>query len=136
VTDVTWSRATAAPEDVLVPLSLGPLPDAATRLQFKVIQTYSNGDIDRWIQDWPEGTPEPDMPGPVLEVTGTAAVTTTSSSPSTATSAPTVTQAPTPANTNTNNNDDDSDMAVPIIIAVIVVVLGAAAFVLFRRRRP
>ena len=44
--------------------------DAAdpVRLQFKALQTYSNGEIDRWIEDWPAGAPEPDHPAPVLEV--------------------------------------------------------------------
>ena len=69
VTSVTWSRPTASPdENPLLPLTIGPVPTDPVRLQFKALQTYSNGEIDRWIEDWPAGAPEPDHPAPVLEV--------------------------------------------------------------------
>lgn len=45
---------------------LGPLPAAPQRLQFKVLQTYDDGEVDRWIEEWPEGAAEPAMPGPIL----------------------------------------------------------------------
>ena len=38
---------------------------AAGPLQFKVLQTYDNGDVDRWIEDATEGA---DNPGPVVDV--------------------------------------------------------------------
>lgn len=133
VTDVIWSRPTAAPEDVLVPITLGPLPNDATRLQFKVLQTYSNGDIDRWIEDWPEGEPEPAMPGPTLEVTGSVSVASTTGVTSTVPSIGTPTTRAEPSTTET---DDDSGATVPIIIAAIVIVLGGGgALLLLRRRR-
>ena len=69
VTSVTWSRPTATPdENPLLPLTIGPMPADPVRLQFKALQTYSNGEVERWIEDWPAGAPEPDHPAPVLEV--------------------------------------------------------------------
>ena len=132
VTDVIWSRPTAAPEDVLVPITLGPLPNNGVRLQFKVLQTYSNGDVDQWIQDWPEDAAEPEMPGPIFEVTGsTSIVSTTVTSATSSTATPTTVEQP-----SSSQEDDDSSAAVPIIIAAIVIAVGAgAAYLLFRRRR-
>ncbi|HEX5096806.1 MAG TPA: DUF1775 domain-containing protein [Acidimicrobiia bacterium] len=64
-TGITWDGASES--DVNVPFSL-VVPDEAGRLQFKVLQTYDTGDVDRWIQEWPAGAPEPDNPGPVVDV--------------------------------------------------------------------
>jgi hypothetical protein len=49
-------------------LTIGPLPDSEGRMQFKVLQTYSDGTEDAWISDWPVGAPEPDKPGPVIDL--------------------------------------------------------------------
>jgi len=138
-TGIVWERPTAGPDDdPAVTMRLGPIPSGAEQLQFKVLQTYSNGEIDRWIDDWPAGQPEPDAPGPVLEVTPGAATTTppTTIAPATttATTAPaatTTTAAPTPS-------DDDDDSNTGLIVAAIVIVVllggGAAAWAIRRRR--
>jgi uncharacterized protein YcnI len=55
---VTWAGG-PAPGDVELPIRLGPLPNEPGRLQFKTVQTYDNGAVARWIDDWPEGGPEP-----------------------------------------------------------------------------
>ena len=135
-TGVTWARPTAGPgEDPQLPLTLGPFPAEPGRLQFKVIQTYSNGEIARWIDDWPAGAPEPAMPGPVLELQpGAAGEVPVSTAPTTST---------TPATTSTTegtaapaDSSDDDSSAVPIIlgIAIAVVVLAGAAFLVIRSR--
>src|SRR5262245_32821356 len=66
-TGVTWEGGPAA-DDLELPITLGPLPGEPGRLQFKSVQTYDNGDEEAWIADWPEGAPEPDHPGPVLDL--------------------------------------------------------------------
>jgi uncharacterized protein YcnI len=66
---VTWTRPSADPsDDPVLPLTIGPLPDTEGQLQFKVVQTYSDGHEDAWIDDWPEGQPEPPNPGPILNL--------------------------------------------------------------------
>ena len=57
------------------------LPDNESQVVFKAIQTYSNGDIVRWIDPVTPGGPEADHPTPILELTkpngaGGATVTT------------------------------------------------------------
>jgi periplasmic copper chaperone A len=70
VDKVTWSGGSIAPgqyQDFSV--SADPLPTGASRLAFKAIQTYSNGDIVRWIDLPQPGLPTPDHPAPVLTLT-------------------------------------------------------------------
>jgi uncharacterized protein len=147
VTGILWTRPASAAspdDDPVLPFSIGPLPAAGGRLQFKALQTYSNGDVDRWIEDWPAGAPEPDMPGPVLDVTAGAAPTTAAGATSTApapTTAAGATTPPTtpPPTTAADQSDDDGSNAVPIVVAIVVVLLvagGAAAVVARRRRGP
>jgi uncharacterized protein YcnI len=72
ITKITW---TASPAAAIQPgqfqefdLSLDTLP-TANQIVFKAIQTYSNGDIVRWIDLPNPGGPEPDHPAPVLTLT-------------------------------------------------------------------
>jgi uncharacterized protein YcnI len=70
VSRITWSGGAIAPgmfEDFTV--SLGPLPTDTDRLVFKAIQTYSNGDVVRWIDTSTPGGTEPDHPAPTLRLT-------------------------------------------------------------------
>jgi hypothetical protein len=82
---VVWTRPTAEPtEDPVLPLTIGPLPATEGRLQFKVVQTYSDGSEDAWIDEWREGEPEPPHPGPILDLVAGAPGTIPSSSEETA----------------------------------------------------
>ena len=75
VSEVIWSGGQIAPgqfQDFSV--SADPLPQGVSQLAFKAIQTYSNGDVVRWIDVPQPGQPAPDHPAPVLTLTtGTAA---------------------------------------------------------------
>ena len=88
VTDITW-KATAggiAPgqyEDFAV--SAGQAPSQTGDVVFKSLQTYSSGEVVRWIQVASSQNPNPDTPAPVLTLTNptpTAAVAATGSSSS------------------------------------------------------
>nr|WP_239107867.1 YcnI family protein [Spirilliplanes yamanashiensis] len=70
VTKITWTAAAGGGvkpgEFAEFPLSMGPLP-AAPRLVFKALQTYSDGNVSRWIEEPPAaGGEEPESPAPVL----------------------------------------------------------------------
>lgn len=89
VTKLTW---TATPDAAVKPgqfqefdVSAGPLPEVDT-LVFKALQTYSDGDIVRWIEEPAADGKQPGHPAPTLKlaakaatdpVTRNAAVTTT-----------------------------------------------------------
>jgi uncharacterized protein YcnI len=75
VSEVIWSGGPIAPgqfQDFTV--SADPLPSGVGQIAFKAIQTYSNGDVVRWIDLPQPGQPAPDHPAPVLRLTtGTTA---------------------------------------------------------------
>jgi periplasmic copper chaperone A len=82
-------------------VSLGPLPKDTDQIVFKALQTYSDGNVVRWIDLQQPGQPEPDHPAPVLHLTPPAASTggASSTSSSAAGTTPTTTAAPTTAPT-------------------------------------
>ncbi|MBQ0892745.1 YcnI family protein [Micromonospora sp. U56] len=47
------------------PVSMGPLPQV-DRMAFKTLQTYSDGNVARWIEEPTPGAEEPENPAPVL----------------------------------------------------------------------
>jgi len=71
VDKVTWIGGPSATSGsfALRGLTVGKLPTKAKQLEFKVIQTYANGHVDRWYQKTVPGTPEPEAPAPVLRLT-------------------------------------------------------------------
>ncbi len=72
VSKVTWTATAGglAPGQFdLFTVSAGPLPTKTSKLEFKVLQTYSDGDIVRWIDPTVKGTPEPDHPAPTVTLT-------------------------------------------------------------------
>jgi periplasmic copper chaperone A len=82
VSEVTWSGGSIPPgyyQDFSV--SADPLPSGVGQIVFKALQTYSNGQIVRWIQLPQAGEPAPEYPAPTLTLApaGTAATTTADS---------------------------------------------------------
>ena len=70
VSEVTWKGGTIQPgqyQDFSV--SADPLPSGVGQLVFKAVQTYSNGDVVRWIDLPRAGQPDPEHPAPVLTLT-------------------------------------------------------------------
>jgi uncharacterized protein YcnI len=90
VTDITWTATSGG----ITPgqyqdfdVSAGKVPDRTGTVVFKSLQTYTSGEIVRWIQVADSQDPAPDTPAPVLTLTGptptTMATATTSSNSST-----------------------------------------------------
>jgi uncharacterized protein YcnI len=139
---VTWTGG-PTPGDLELPIRLGPLPGNPGRLQFKTVQTYDNGEVDRWIDEWPEGAPEPPAPGPVLDLVPggpgsvpatTAAPTTTAATTTTTAASTTTTEADQAA---AEDADDDSDGSfVPwVVAAVVILAVAGGGFAFLRWRR-
>jgi uncharacterized protein YcnI len=80
VSEVIWSGGRILPgqfQDFTV--SADPLPAGVSQVAFKAIQTYSNGDVVRWIDLSQPGQPSPDHPAPVLALTTATAPVKTAS---------------------------------------------------------
>jgi uncharacterized protein YcnI len=98
------------------PVSMGPLPQV-DQMVFKVLQTYSDGEVARWIEEPTPGGEEPEHPAPVL----TLAAASASAAP--AANAPAA--APVAA-----RGDDDADGGAGTALGVAGLVAGLAGLVL------
>ncbi|MFI1192445.1 YcnI family protein [Micromonospora sp. NPDC020750] len=98
------------------PVSMGPLPEVDTMV-FKALQTYSDGNVVRWIEEpSAAGAEEPEKPAPVLTLTAAA--------PSAGASAPAVAAA------GADDDDDDSDGGAGTAFGVAGLVAGLAGLAL------
>jgi hypothetical protein len=121
------------------------LPDVK-ELVFKTVETYSDGEVSRWIE-LPTGGKEPEQPAPVLKLKAAAPgakpveaspTATPSPTPSAAASTPSTTASTPDASPKAGDPtaDEDDGMSSGALVAVIVVallVLGGGAWWLVRR---
>ncbi len=120
VSEVTWTGGTIAPNQFQeFPVSFDSLPDDVGSLTFPAVQTYSNGDVVRWIETDTGNGVEPEHPAPVLTLTksATATATTTTKVASSTTSS-------------------DSTARALGIVAIIVAALALVAGVGALMRKP
>ncbi|MFI2711993.1 YcnI family protein [Micromonospora sp. NPDC018662] len=97
------------------PVSMGPLPQVDT-MAFKVLQTYSDGNVSRWIEEPAPGAAEPENPAPVL----TLAAGEASAAPG----------ASAPAVAADDDDDDDAGSGTATAFGVAGLVAGLAGLVL------
>jgi uncharacterized protein YcnI len=142
VSKVVWSGGSIPVggfEDFALDVSTLPTVPA---LEVKAIQTYSNGDVVRWIDDpAPAGQPEPDHPAPTLDLAppgGSAGASTTTAAPSPSSPTTAVAAAPGVSATGVARTSDVNRAktlsVVAIVLGVLGLITGAGAVVLFRRR--
>lgn len=133
VTKITWSGGKIAPGEFQeFEVSGGAFPAGPTKMVFKAIQTYDNGEIVRWIETAAPGAAEPEHPAPTLTLTaaaGESPVTTTAASPDTSVTPETV------AASTTKNGDSGKGLAVAALAVSVVALAAAAASVVGGRRR-
>jgi uncharacterized protein YcnI len=82
VSSIVWEGGQIAPDTYQeFPVYVPAMPHESGALAFKVLQTYSSGEVVRWIDVAAEGQPEPEHPAPTVRVAPPPApVTTTSTS--------------------------------------------------------
>jgi uncharacterized protein YcnI len=70
VSEVIWSGGRILPGQFQsFTVSADPMPTGESQVAFKAIQTYSNGDVVRWIDLRQPGQPDPAHPAPVVTLT-------------------------------------------------------------------
>ena len=78
VSRITWTDLDIKPGTFdEFEVSVGPLPEDVDTLTFKALQTYSDGEVVRWIEEATPGGAEVERPAPVLKLTKAAATATT-----------------------------------------------------------
>jgi periplasmic copper chaperone A len=114
------------------------LPTNTNSLVFKALQTYSNGDIVRWIDPVTPGQPDPPHPTPILYLTGpltaaSQAAVADESAPASAAASPVVSVAASSASAASVRSAKEVG-----VIGVVVGALGllaAIGSIVFTRRR-
>jgi len=87
VTSVAWEGGELSGETSEAFTLTFTAPTTVDEMKFSVLQTYSDGEIVRWIDSAPSDGSEAEHPAPLLAVSG-ATTTTTTEAPTTTTSAP------------------------------------------------
>lgn len=131
VSKITWSGGTIQPGQFQqFPVSFGPLPDDTDELVFKALQTYSNNEVVRWIEEEKPGAAEPANPAPALKLT--AAVADEHGAAAPAADA----KAKEPATAAAADSDSsDSTARILGVAGIVIGVIGVAFGVLAGRRR-
>ena len=121
---VTWEGGTIPPEGFEeFEVSVGPLPEDADELVFKALQTYSSGEVVRWIElREPGATEDPEHPAPVLAL---------ASAEGEATSADAGTVGENPLEDDVDDANRLALVAIALAIAAVAVSIGSV----LRRRR-
>jgi uncharacterized protein YcnI len=119
VSDITWTATAGgiAPgqyEDFDV--AAGQVPATPGSIVFKSLQTYSSGEIVRWIEVASSQDPDPDSPAPVLTLTPATASTTGAGAVA------------------TTGSSDAEGLAIAALVVSLVALAGVV--VLIARRRP
>lgn len=66
---IVWTGGTFGPNEFQQFVVRATLPGRGQRVTFKAVQTYSDGEVVRWIQEAVKGAPEPEHPAPVVHLT-------------------------------------------------------------------
>ncbi|WP_305783366.1 DUF1775 domain-containing protein [Symbioplanes lichenis] len=112
-------------------VKIAKLPDGETRLSFKTLETYGDGEVSRWIEIQEEGKDEPDNPAPLVVLKPGAPTSATPSA--TASPAPSVAPSLAPSSQAvvvaepSGDEDDDGPATWWIWVLVAVVLLGFVA---------
>jgi uncharacterized protein YcnI len=124
VSKITWSGGEIQPGQFQqFPVSMGPLPEA-DEIVFKTLQTYSDGDVVRWIEATPASGEEPDNPAPVVALEKVAegadhhAATADTGTADDEASA---------SSDDHDNSSSDTLAIVAIVVAALGVILGGVA---------
>ena len=122
---ITWtadSKQDAIPPGAFQDFGLSlKIPDQPGKLTFKALQTYSGGEVVRWI-----GAEGSDTPAPIVTSTAAAAAT------------PAATQAaaaPAPAQASSDDSSGNGLAIVALIVGALGLIVGVAAFATRRRSR-
>jgi uncharacterized protein len=123
VSTITWTGGSIGVNEFQrFPISVGPLPTGVDQLQFKALQTYSDGEVVRWIDAPTTDGSEPEHPAPTLTLTASGSgghgATTTTATSSSSSGGQSV------ADSSDRVSQDDVDSAKTL--GIVGIVVGAA----------
>ena len=114
VSEIDWTGGSIPPGDFQEFHVLAQqLPTDTDTLTFKALQTYSDGNVVRWIQTTAPGQPDPEHPAPTLTLTAASGAT-----------------------TNSGSSSSNTTAIIGIVLGAVGTVAGVGALVVVMRRRP
>jgi uncharacterized protein YcnI len=124
-------KALAKGQPAVHSVTVARLPDS-TSLVFKTLVNYSDGTVDRWIEEPTTANPNPENPAPVLKLKPGTRPAPTSAPPTTvaASTAPAVTAAVSPA----GGGGDGGNAWVWWVVGALVVAAAVAIGLVMRQR--
>ncbi|MGF1343795.1 YcnI family protein [Streptomyces flavovirens] len=138
VSKVTWTAEGKGIEAGFFqqfPLSVGQLPEDADQLVFKALQTYSNKEVVRWIEEPTEGGEEPDSPAPVLQLTAVSTDAHGASADDKSGEADHAKETTASSDDTASSSDSDNTARVLGVVGIVIGIAGVAFGVLAGRRR-
>ncbi|AEN11251.1 MULTISPECIES: YcnI family protein [unclassified Streptomyces] len=138
VSKVTWTAEGKGIEAGFFqqfPLSVGQLPEDADQLVFKALQTYSNKEVVRWIEEPTEGGEEPDSPAPVLQLTAASTDAHGASADDKSGEADHAKETTASSDDTASSSDSDNTARVLGVVGIVIGIAGVAFGVLAGRRR-
>jgi hypothetical protein len=118
-------------------VKVAKLPDGETRLSFKTLETYGNGEVSRWIEIQEPGQEEPDNPAPLLTLKpgASSAPAVPSAEPSSAPAVIVSSTAPaTPPAAEPASSDSGTSTWWIWVVAAVLVIAAVVIFAVRRRR--
>jgi hypothetical protein len=130
-------KALGTTTDAVWKVKIAKLPDGQTRLSFKTLETYGNGEVSRWIEIQEPGQPEPDNPAPLVTLEpGPAATGALSATPLAAPSSTGATTASgSPATVAVSTAGQGSSTWWIWVVVAAVAIVGGGGLIVARRRR-
>jgi uncharacterized protein YcnI len=138
VSEVDWTGGSIAPGQYQdFQISVDPLPSDTNQLVFKAVQTYSDGDVVRWIDLSSAGNDDPEHPAPVLTLTSASAdsADSASSTASAASSAAPGTGTGTTDSASSSSSSSDALGIAGLVLGVIGAACGVGALLFVRKTR-
>ncbi len=129
-------KALPSGQDAEWKVKVAKLPDGETRLSFRTLETYADGEVSRWIEIQEEGEEESEHPAPLITLKPGPSSAPTSAAPaaaaSSAAAAPQSAPATIAAEPTANTDEGSSTWWIWVLVALAVV--GGAGLLLVRRR--
>ena len=135
VDEIDWTGGSIPPGEYQdFQISVDPLPTDTTQLVFKAVQTYSDGDVVRWIDLTTSGNPDPEHPAPVLTLTPASAGDSDAAASSTSAAAPAGGTSTTASATTSSSSSNALGIA-GLVLGAVGAGCGVAALLFVRRTR-
>lgn len=132
-TEISWSGGPQpAHEEIAFQFSLQLAQAAGETVRFPTIETCPGAEI-AWIEETPEGGPEPDHPAPQIVLGATSATTMDMGGDQDTMSTATMAPEQTPI---TQEGSESNNAGLVVLLIVMVIIIGGGVVLYLRNRKP